>query len=61
MFLPFLGAICGRYQVSRHASYETLPGYGTAVWRRKDGGGTSPAIRNPQVQKLGFLHENVGG
>jgi len=51
---PVLGAICGRYQVSRHASYETLPRHGAAVWRRKDGGSTSSAIRNSQVKQLSF-------
>ncbi len=61
-YVPFSGAVCGRHQVSRHASYETLPGYGTAVWWRKDCGGTSSAIRNSQVQNLvstGVLVTNI--
>ena len=56
---PVLGALCGRYQVSCHASYETLPRHGAAIWRRKDGGGTSPAVRNSQVQQLSFRESVV--
>jgi structural maintenance of chromosome 1 len=48
------GAVRGRYQVSRHASYETISRHGTAVWWRKNGGGTSPIICNPQVQNFEF-------
>lgn len=53
-FFSFSGAVRGRYQVSCHASYETISRHGTAVWWRKNGGGTSPIICNPQVQNFEF-------
>ena len=49
---PFSGTILGRYQVSRHASYETISRYGAAVWWRENGGGAGPTLCDPQVQNF---------
>jgi hypothetical protein len=55
---PFSGAVRGRYQVSRHASYETISRYGAAVGWRKNCGGAGPIICNPQVQNFDSILVN---
>lgn len=52
---PFSGAVRGWYQVSRHASYETISRYGAAVRWRENCGGAGPTICNPQVQDFDYI------
>jgi hypothetical protein len=55
------GTLPQRYQVSRHASYETFQGHGATVWRREDHGGLGLAFRHSYLPTVTLLRFGRGG
>ena len=49
---PILGAVQWWDQISRNATYETVPRYGTTLGRRKNSGGACSSLCYPQVSNF---------